>query len=271
MEDNGLNWEELFRAYMQKEKENEESMKYASFIQQALFPTQEAMSLSFPQHFIFFRPKELVSGDFYWTYRKGNLVYLVVADCTGHGVPGAFLSILGLSFLNQIVAERNITIASAILNLLREYMMSTLQQKGDHSMHKDGIDMSLCILNTEMHTLQFAGAFNPLYLVRKDILTQYMGDNMPIGIAAETERPFRNHTIQLKKGDMLYLFSDGFADQFGGERNKKYKYPPFRQFLLDISALSTDDQKMAIEKEFECWKSDFPQLDDVLILGFRYC
>ena len=253
-----------------QQKENQKSLEYASYIQRALFPDKNFIKRVFPEHFIFFKPRDIVSGDFYWINRKENKLYLAVADCTGHGVPGAFMSILSISLLNQIISGNTCRNAASVLNMLREHIMAALNQKGTHGEQKDGLDMALVIIDTETHMLNFAGAFNPLYLVRGKNLVQLEGDKMPIGVGADFEEAFTNHTYELQGKDMIYLFSDGFADQFGGSDNKKYKYRPFRSFLINIAHNEPNKQEEALFNEFNRWRGDQPQLDDILIVGLRY-
>jgi len=257
--------------FEQQKKELNQSLRYASYIQEALLPSDISISKYLPEHFIIYLPRDIVSGDLYWISKKANLLYLAVADCTGHGVPGAFLSILGISLLNHIVDRNYCNSASSILNSLREYIMKSLNQTGDEKEQKDGMDMGLCIIDYESNKLHYAGAFNPLYIIKNgDKLIELFGDKMPIGIAADIELPFNNHLVDLEKGDMIYLFTDGFVDQFGGIGGKKYKYRPFRNFLLSINKMSMKMQKDLLNNEFENWKGNNTQLDDVLIFGFRY-
>jgi serine phosphatase RsbU (regulator of sigma subunit) len=186
-------------------------------------------------------------------------------------VPGAFLSILGIAFLNQIVDRNEKIEAADVLNHLREYVMKALQQTGEEHEQKDGIDMALCMIDQPHNQLQFAGAFHPMYVIKNsNRLIEIPGDKMPIGIAAETEIAFKNHIIDLEEGDMVYLFSDGFVDQFGGPEGKKFKYRPFRNLLLSISNFPVQEQKNRLFSALKDWRGDTPQLDDITIFGFRY-
>jgi serine phosphatase RsbU (regulator of sigma subunit) len=252
-------------------KELGQSLKYASYIQKALLTSKTDLKKYFPEHFLFYLPRDLVSGDFYWASRKKKILYMALADCTGHGVPGAFLSILGISFLNQIVGQDETASASGVLNKLREFVMKALNQTGMESEQKDGIDMALCRIDTNTNKLQFAGAFNPIYIIKNsNQLIEIPGDKMPIGIAAEEEASFQNHEVTLTDGDTVYLFTDGYVDQFGGSDGKKFKYRPFRNLLLNICKLSMEDQKRSLLENINTWKGDLPQLDDISIFGFRY-
>ena len=261
-----LQKEEIFR----QRKELTESIKYASYIQSALLPDRDFIQNILPDHFIFFRPKDIVSGDFYWISQKKSELIIAVADCTGHGVPGAFMSILGISFLKEIVNKTNFSGTGGILNQLREYVMKALNQTGEENEQKDGLDMTLCRIKTEEDILEFSGAFNPLYIIQNEKLIEIQGDKMPIGIGAYEEKSFHTNVVELKENDCIYLFSDGFADQFGGPLGKKFKYQPFRDLLVRIHKYPMEKQKEEIEKVFNNWKGELSQLDDVLIIGFRY-
>jgi serine phosphatase RsbU (regulator of sigma subunit) len=256
--------------FIRQQREIAESLKYASYIQRALFPAEIAVRQLIPEHFIFYQPKELVSGDFYYTTKKGNRIYIAVGDCTGHGVPGAFMSILGITFLNEIIGMGQNFSAASVLNRMREYVMKALCQTGNAAEPKDGIDLALCIFDPVEQTIDFAGAMNPLYIIRDGKLLEYQGDNMPVGIGAEEERPFTSHVISLQESDTLYLFTDGYVDQFGGANQKKFKYKKFRDLLLKTYCLPLHEQKKAISDTFQAWKGNLGQLDDVLVCGFRF-
>ncbi len=263
--------EDVKHKFEKQKKELTQSLKYASYIQKALLPDKSELEKLFPEHFLLYIPKDIVSGDFYWVSKKKHYLFVALADCTGHGVPGAFLSILGISFLNQIVDRDETVIPSGVLNKLREYVMKSLKQTGEDNEQKDGIDMSFCKIDTSSGLLQYAGAFNPIYIIKNSHrLVEIPGDKMPIGIAAEEETSFRNHEVKLQEGDMVYLFSDGYVDQFGGSEGKKYKYRPFRNLLLNVCKLSMDKQKIALIDNIHAWKGDLSQLDDMSIFGFRF-
>lgn len=267
-EENNVSVEQ--KTFEKQRRELNQSLKYASYIQKALLPERQIIDRYFPENILIYIPRDIVSGDFYWTLRRKNRYYLAVADCTGHGVPGAFMSILGISFLNQITDRHECESASIVLNLMREYIMKALQQTGREHEQKDGIDMAFCIVDKDNDELQFAGAFNPLYVVQKGKMVEIPGDKMPIGVAPEEERPFSNHRLKLNKGDMIYLFSDGFVDQFGGPLGKKFKYRPFRELLESVSDQPIEEQSRNITEAFQNWRGKLPQLDDILIFGFRY-
>jgi serine phosphatase RsbU (regulator of sigma subunit) len=252
-------------------KELNESLKYASYIQKALLPTDSAIKRLFPEHFLIYMPRDIVSGDFYWILKKKDQLFFALADCTGHGVPGAFLSILGISFLIQIVDRNSRISAAEILNILREYIMKAMCQTGEADEQKDGLDMSVFVLDHENGSMQFAGAFQPLYIIKNgNQIVEIPGDKMPIGVAAEEEGSFKNHFIELKEGDMVYLFTDGFVDQFGGPDGKKFKYRPFRNLLINVCNYPMSKQKETLLKQYAVWKGNLPQLDDISVFGFRY-
>ncbi|NJK85831.1 MAG: SpoIIE family protein phosphatase [Bacteroidales bacterium] len=226
-----------------QKKEITESIRYASYIQKALFPSPDLLKRIIPESFIFYRPKDIVSGDFFWVSKKRNEIILAVADCTGHGVPGAFMSILGITILSEVVNTACYSSAGSLLNQMRERVMKALNQTGEDFEQKDGIDMALCIINAENGKMEFSGAFNPAYVVKKDEFIELPCDKMPIGVAAEEEKSFSTHRIQLQPQDTVYLFSDGFVDQFGGQEGKKFKYKSFRNLFKGIHELSMEDQK----------------------------
>ncbi|HDJ32858.1 MAG TPA: hypothetical protein ENF21_02010 [Bacteroidetes bacterium] len=253
----------------QQDKELTDSIRYAGLIQTAVLPTRDYLTNILPPHFIFFQPKDIVSGDFYWATRLGKKTYVAAADCTGHGVPGAFMSIMGISFLNEIVNQKIPLKTGRILNQLREKVMKALHQKGDSKEPKDGMDIALIMLDPENSLIEFSGAFNALYLIRDDKLQVIRGDRMPIGVNAVEERSFQTHVIQVQEGDCLYIFTDGFPDQFGGPEDKKYKYGPFQKFLLSIHKEDMEQQKWLLINEMLEWKGDNEQIDDILVIGIR--
>jgi len=255
---------------LEQQKELAASIKYASFIQKAILPEPAYLDKVLNEYFIFHLPRDIVSGDFYYCTSLDEYTILAAGDCTGHGVPGALMSIMGASFLNDIMSGRGPWKASRILNLLRERIMKSLHQTGMDEENKDAIDMALLVFNEETGELQYAGANNPMYHVRNGKLTVVKADKMPVGINAIEEESFTNHTLQLISDDMIYIFSDGFADQFGGELNKKYKYGPFKKLLEGIAHKDLTVQKQALFSEFQSWKGDFDQVDDVLVMGIRF-
>ena len=259
--------EEQHRLLDENHKEITDSISYAKNIQDAMMTSTVYLKDVLPNSFIYFKPKDVVSGDFYWTFsdQSGN-IFFTVADCTGHGVPGAFMSMIGTSLLNKIIIENKIKETDQILSELRLQIINALNQKEDSS-QKDGMDISLCKLDLKNKTLQFSGAMNPLVHISGDELNIYKGDPQPIGYLSGKEKSFTSEHISLEKGDMIYVFSDGFQDQFGGEKGKKYRSLKFRKLLHSISDKSTDEQNKLIEQEFNSWKGDYEQIDDVCVMG----
>jgi len=252
-----------------QKQEITDSIQYAKRIQNAILPPKDFVSKIIPNHFILFKPRDIVSGDFYWITQKDNKVILAGIDCTGHGVPGAFMSMLGYSYLNEIANNYKITKASLILNRLRNYIKTALRQTGKEGEAKDGMDMALCVLDLETLSLQFSGAYNPFYLIRNKKLSEIKGDKMPIGIYINEKKSFTNHEQILKKGDVFYIFSDGYTDQFGGEKGGKFKSRPFKDLLLDIHGKPMNEQKEILNTTLENWKGTNAQVDDILVMGFR--
>ena len=248
-----------------------DSIKYASNIQSAVFPPLSLLDKLLANNFIINRPKDIVSGDFYWITKRNGKIIVAVADCTGHGVPGAFMSMLGITFLNEIVNNLGITQANEILYHLRENVIIALRQTSIEETAHDGMDMTLCVIDHKKNQLQFSGAFNPLLLIRNKEIQLYKGDNIPIGISyhKEIEGSFTLNEIDIQKGDIIYMFSDGYADQFGGEKEKKFSSKRLRELLLNIHAKSMLEQKSILEKTMENWMKESEQIDDITIMGIR--
>jgi serine phosphatase RsbU (regulator of sigma subunit) len=245
------------------------SLRYAGMIQHALMPDLNVLNSVIKDFFILFLPKDIVSGDFYYTFSTRQFTCIAVGDCTGHGVPGALMSILGISFLNEIIQLKANIRANRILNCMREKIMQALNQTGSNEETKDSIDIGLCIIEPGAEYLQFAGANRPLIRIRNGELVEFRPDKMTIGIAPQIEKPFLNTMVDIKQGDSFYLFSDGFADQFGGKTDKKFKYNQFRQMLLSVSNLPMASQREYLEFSFNEWKGKSQQNDDVLVFGFN--
>ncbi len=255
-----------------------DSIVYAQRIQQAVMPPQEFFDNILAEYFILFKPRDIVSGDYYWATQKGDKVIIAAADCTGHGVPGAFMSLLGISFLNEIVnkIEFKEIEANLILNNLRASVKNSLKQTGKFGEAKDGMDMALCVIDTKKNTLQYSGANNPLYVIRNEELITYKADKMPVGIFYKEKESFTNNDIQLEKGDTFYIFSDGYIDQFGGEKGRKFMSKRFKRMLLENHKSHMSDQKEFYNKTIEDWKANkdsdgehYEQVDDILVIGFR--
>ncbi len=250
-----------------------DSINYAKRIQSAMLPPETYVTELLNENFIFYKPRDIVSGDFYWIKHVNQYIVLLAADCTGHGVPGALMSMLGISYLNEIVQRREITQANQILNELRKQIKHSLRQHGQPDEAKDGIDMALCVLDLRNMLMQYSGANNPLYLIRDvdDIpdLKEIKADRMPIGYYQGKDKTFTNHNIQLQIGDTFYIFSDGFIDQKGGKENKKFMNKNFKKLLLEIHDQPMYDQKDILDKALSDWMGSNSQMDDILVIGVR--
>jgi serine phosphatase RsbU (regulator of sigma subunit) len=246
-----------------------DSIVYAKRIQEAILPPQSYVKSLLPNSFVLFKPKDIVSGDFYWMEEKDDTVIFAAVDCTGHGVPGAFMTIIGYNGLNHAFNESKETSPASILNSLNEVISTTLRQdKGSNI--KDGMDAAMCMINPKTNELQFAGAFNPLFLIREGVVQEIKGNKFPIGaFIGEERQKFTNHKFQLEKGDTIYIFSDGYADQFGGPKGKKFMYKQFRDLLLEINGKSMDDQKKILNETIESWRGEHEQVDDILVIGLK--
>ncbi|MEN8250677.1 MAG: SpoIIE family protein phosphatase, partial [Bacteroidota bacterium] len=257
-------------------KQNHEiidSISYAERIQAAMLPPETYITELLNENFILYKPRDIVSGDFYWIKHINQYIILLAADCTGHGVPGALMSMLGISFLNEIVQRREITQANQVLNELRKQIKFSLRQHGQPDEAKDGIDMALCVLDLKNMTMQYSGANNPLYLIQdvNDIpeLKEVKPDMMPIGYYYGKDKTFTNNDIELEMGDTFYIFSDGFIDQKGGKDNKKFMSKNFKKMLLEIHDQAMHDQKEILDKTLTDWIGNNSQMDDVLVIGVR--
>lgn len=273
----------LFRAYRNKNKSNImiskqkrqietkqteilDSIKYAKRIQTAILPPQSLVKSYLKNSFVLYKPKDVVAGDFYWMEHVGDNILFAAADCTGHGVPGAMVSVICNNGLNRSVREYGLTDPDKILNKTREIVVQEFEKSEEEV--KDGMDISLCSLSLSKNSLRWAGANNPLWIIRKgsNQVEEIKADKQPIG-KHENPKPYTNHEINLQKGDSIYIFTDGYPDQFGGENNKKFKTANFKKLLLTITDKKMEEQKRIIDKAFEDWKEDFEQIDDVCVIG----
>jgi serine phosphatase RsbU (regulator of sigma subunit) len=245
-----------------------DSIGYAQRIQAALMPSLELFSDRM-EHFVLYKPLAIVSGDFYWTSTQGNKQVIISADCTGHGVPGAFMSMLGVTLLNEIVNGKHILMPDEIIDNLRQGVIKSLNQYEDDGSVKDGMDISVCTVDFDQNILWYAGANSPLYLVRGSELRHYRADKMPASIHHKMQ-PFTLHRIELRKGDAFYIFSDGYADQFGGRLKRKFMSPQLKETLMSIAGMPMLQQGEKLNEIFENWKGSNPQVDDVTVIGVRY-
>ena len=268
----------LETAYSIIEEKNQsitDSINYAQRIQTAILPPIDTIRSYHPDSFVLYKPKDIVSGDFYWFADKNGLSVVAAADCTGHGVPGAFMSMIGNTLLHEIVLEKQITNPEDILFHLREGIIRSLNQAGAPTESKDGMDIALCTIDRNTGSVKFAGANRPLYILQNDpatkqaVLNEIKGDKQPIGIYAGEPLPFKGHMLKLAEGDALYLFSDGYADQFGGPSGKKLMTRTLKDLLLRMHNTEMSLQKKELEKTFESWRGSLDQVDDVLVIGIR--
>ena len=251
-----------------QKKEITDSINYAQKIQQAVLPSEKLLSSFFSDYFILMKPYGIVSGDFYWVKKIDNYLIIVVADCTGHGVPGAFMSMLGIAYLNEIIRSQEIKKASGILEILREDIKNSLGQGGSSNEARDGMDLALCLINMENLKAQYAGAYNPLYLFRKGKFKEYKATKSPIGVSNK-EKPFENNEIQFYPDDTIYMFTDGYTDQIGGEKKKKFMVSNFKNLLMENHLKPMKQQKKILNDTIEKWKGKKDQLDDIMVLGIK--
>jgi serine phosphatase RsbU (regulator of sigma subunit)/tetratricopeptide (TPR) repeat protein len=257
-----------------EEKNNEitDSITYASRIQQGVIPDDQEMNKLFPKHFVFFKPRDIVSGDFYWANRVGNTskAIIAVADCTGHGVPGAFMSLVGNTLLNQTLNQPSIDTPAQALDYINQQLPKTIKSKSTTGAIKDGMEITMCEFDPETMTMNFAGANSNIYLVRNGAIRIYKGDKQPIGESLSgNEQNYTNHIIPLQKDDCIYMITDGFADQFGGEKGKKFKYKPLEDLFCAVSGKNPQEQKDLISSAFNNWRLNHEQVDDVLVIGIK--
>lgn len=263
------------KALVELNEKNEDllsSIHYAKLIQNAILPSEERFKKLLSGSFVFHRPRDIVSGDFYWLQEFDEKILIAAVDCTGHGVPGAFMSIIGNNALNAAVREEGLTTPSLVLDSLNRGVSSTLTLQADINEVgiKDGMDIALVTIDYKNMTIQYAGAYNPIYIIRDGHLMETKGDKFPIGLSIDDKlRLFTNHSFNLIEGDMIYIFSDGYPDQFGGPQGKKFKYDQFRRLLLEIHQLSPRKQVKEIGNRFDAWIGDLVQIDDVLVIGMR--
>jgi serine phosphatase RsbU (regulator of sigma subunit) len=252
-----------------KDKNITDSLIYAQRIQEALLPSETYFRKHFEDSFIFFKPKDIVSGDFYWIGEKGDKVFVVAADCTGHGVPGALMSMIGLKIIEKTINEDNIEIPSKILAVMNIGLEKTFsREKNIGTIIRDGMDIGLCIIDRKRKKVEYAGAFLPLYLIRDGSIVEIMADKIIIGMNPEGQ-PYTDHEIDLLDNDIFYIFSDGYVDQFGGSENKKFMYRRFRYLLLTIHSFPVNDQKAILEENIKTWMGLNEQVDDMMVIGFR--
>jgi len=253
----------------EQKKEITDSIQYASRIQSALLPPGDYIDTLIPERFIVYFPRDIVSGDYYWITEKNRKIICVSADCTGHGVPGAFMSMLGIAFLNEILSKQDEFHTDEILNDLRSHVIKSLHQTGKEGESQDGMDVALYVIDLEQMNLEYSGANISLYLFRDSELVEIKADKMPIGIHVKAEIPFTRHNLDLVKNDMIYTHTDGYPDQFGGPHQKKFMVKNFKNVLAEIHNSPVEEQKQKLVNVFNAWKNGFAQVDDVLVVGVR--
>lgn len=249
----------------EKSREVYDSINYAKRIQYTLLAQEHFLLAHLKDHFVFFQPKDIVSGDFYWASAQGDQFFVAICDSTGHGVPGAFMSLLNISFLNEAIAERKMTEPAAILDFVRDKLIFNISQDGN----QDGMDAVLLRIDMKKKTVTYAGANNSPVIVGKTGTTDCDGDRMPVGLGQRMD-PFTQHTLQLNDGEILYVFTDGFSDQFGGDKGKKYRRAKLLEKLAIINDRPMDEQKNHLQNEFTAWRGNLEQVDDVLVVGIRF-
>lgn len=265
------NQEALEKSNLELEQKNANitsSITYAQRIQEAMLPSQFVIREHLPESFILFLPRDIVSGDFFWFADKGDRIFIAAVDCTGHGVPGAFMSMIGTQLLNDLVNKYGLTESDEILNELHAGVLKALKQ--EQTQNNDGMDMALCVIHKETHTVQFSGAKNPLMVVRNGDIEVIKGDRYPIGGSQIARRgPYHKHTVEVKADTTFYIYSDGFQDQYGGPDNRKFMTKHFRTLLHKLHGLSMRQQQKELETVLADWQGDLPQVDDILVMGFR--
>ena len=246
-----------------------DSLNYAQRIQEALLPSEDYFRKYFKESFIYYKPKDIVSGDFFWIGEHDGKIFIAAADCTGHGVPGALMSMIGHELLDNIINVNKIFIPSRVLEVMSEGLEKTFsREKNVGTIIHDGMDIGLCVVDRKNRKIQFSGAFLPLYIIRENRLIELKGDKHALGMKKEGVS-YTNNEMDLLEDDMIYLFSDGYVDQFGGTENKKFMYRRFRYLLMTIYRFPVDDQKAILEENFKTWMGNAPQIDDILVMGFK--
>ena len=258
------------RELQTKNTEIIDSIMYATRIQKAILPDVSSIKRSFKEAFVLYKPKDLVSGDFYWHFEKEGRTVVAAVDCTGHGVPGALMSVIANSILRDIVIKRNVLDAAEVLRLLDEEILIALSKSDEGAAASDGLDIALCIFDKEKSLLEFAGAFRPLLRVRDGEISEYRGNRYPIGFYQDVKKDFQAQHIEVQEHDTFYIFSDGYIDQFGGEHGKKMNKPRFKELLLMVQSMDLEEQEAFLEYSLLNWQQETEQTDDILVIGVKY-
>jgi serine phosphatase RsbU (regulator of sigma subunit) len=254
-----------------KNKNITDSINYAKRIQVALMPSEKSFRRMVPDSFIFHQPKDIVSGDFFWVSERGDKVFIAAVDCTGHGVPGAFMSLIGFELFRKITHNQGIENPAQILTILNREFEEIFNDVDDYIM-RDGMDIAFCVIDKKTMVLEYSGAVNPVYLIRDNKITEISGSRFSVGLddtPIDHQQIFENKQIVLNPDDVIYLFSDGYADQFGGPEGKKFKYRRFRHLLLTLHQYPMNEQHNLLQERINGWKGGFEQVDDILVIGFR--
>ena len=252
-----------------QKKELTDSIRYALQIQKSMLPSDSLLKTLIKDHFVFYKPRDIVSGDFYWVNEVEEKVIVTVGDCTGHGVPGAFMSLLGITFLKEIIVKEYITHPAVILNKLRKEVIKSMKQHGEGTELKDGMDISLCVYDKKTRMLEFAGANNSALIVRNNEFIELKPDRMPIGIY-ESMHKFTMKEFKLLDNDIVYLYTDGFQDQFGGNKEKKFLSKKFKTLIIEASQLPMHKQESFFSEKFQEWKGQYEQVDDITVFGIKF-
>jgi len=253
----------------QKNEDILDSIQYARKIQDAILPNVANIAQNVEDAFVLYLPKDVVSGDFYWYYKKNNKMFIAAVDCTGHGVPGALMSVVGNSILKDVIIKREMENPAEILDALDNDVNNLFQKEDTYDVMSDGMDMSLAVIDLDTNVLTFAGAMRPLWVVRNSEVIDIKGDRFPIGYFYGVEKTFTNVDFQLQKDDQIYMFSDGYADQFGGERNKKFNRKKMKELLVSINSMTGEEQKGFLDYALKNWRQEIEQTDDVLVVGLK--
>jgi serine phosphatase RsbU (regulator of sigma subunit) len=252
-----------------KNKNITDSLIYAQRIQDALLPSELYLKRYFIESFVLYKPKDIVSGDFYWIGEQGGKKFIVAADCTGHGVPGALMSMIGHDLLEKIINGENINQPASILDRMSKSLEETFsREKNIGTIIRNGMDIGICVIDKKNRKIEYSGAFFPLYIIRDNRLINVEGDKYTLGMTPANVS-YTNNEIDLMENDMLYLFSDGYVDQFGGDENKKFMYRRFRYLLMTIHRFPMEDQRSILEENIKTWMGNTYQIDDILVIGFK--
>ncbi len=261
--------EDRTRELHERNTEITDSMKYAQRIQESILPESDLLKTSFADGFVLYKPKDIVSGDFWWHHKREDSIFISLADCTGHGVPGALMSVMAHSIFKEVFINRKINDPAELLHEIDKELFATLNRNHSGDPYKDGMDVALCRYDVRTRVMHYAGAFRPLFIVRNGNVIEISACRYPIGFYDNADKLFTTQEIQLESGDACYIFSDGYADQFGGEKGKKLNKPRFRELLLTIQEMTMDEQRDFLEYAHNNWKQKESQTDDIAVIGFR--